>query len=452
MNLDLDLSVDKMLATICIRVQEGETLPSLEDMRQYLKKGGINYGIDEEALNQAIAKPGSIFTVAKGESPTSPVDGKVEYKFPLKTQIKPKEDKTGNVDYFDLGFVYNTKEGDLLAVKTPPIEGQPGHDVTGRVLMPKKPFNPKFVAGKGTKLSEDGLSIFAEAAGTPRLIDGKIVVLHTLDIDKDIDFSTGNIVFNGSVNIKGSVLSGFSVEADGDVMVAGIVEESTIKAKGNVVVRSGFEGGSNGFIQAGKSVNIRFVHNGKIVAGEDVLIESEAFFSSIMAGGKVIMQGRNSQITGGSVEAGVEIRSRVIGSYKHTKTQVSAGIVPGLKEKLETILNRIKSIEAQVKKAKEIEDRFLYLKKRQKDKFPQAQLDSLENIQKTIESYLGQIESLKKVKDEIIKTKEERKSGRIISDIIYPGVILTIADISQEISEEMRGVSVRIEEGELKFY
>ena len=65
---------------------------------------------------------------------------------------------------------------------------------------------------------------------------------------------------------------------------------------------------------------------------------------------------------------------------------------------------------------------------------------------------MGQIESLKKVKDEIIKTKEERKSGRIISDIIYPGAIVTIADISQEISEEMRGVSVRIEEGELKFY
>jgi len=452
MNIDLDLSVDKMLATMCIRVQEGETPPSLEDMKQYLKRGGINFGIDEEALKQAIEKPGSIFTVAKGESPTSPVDGKVEYSFPLKTEIKPKEDKTGNIDYFDLGFVYNTKEGDLLATKTPPVEGKPGHDVTGRVLMPKKPFNPKFVAGKGTKLSEDGLSIFAEVAGTPRLIEGKIAVLQTLDIDKDIDFSTGNIVFKGSVNIRGSVLSGFSVEADGDVVVAGIVEESTIKAKGNVVVRSGFEGGSKGFIQAGKSVNIRFVHNGKIFAGEDVLVESEAFFSNITAGGKVIMQGRNSQITGGSVEAGIEIRSRVIGSYKHTKTQVSAGIVPGLKDKLETILNRIKSIEAQVNKAKEIEDRFLYLKKRQKDKFPQSQSDSLENIQKTIESYLGQIESLQKVKEEIIKTKEERKSGRIISDIIYPGVIVTIADISQEISEDMRGVSVRIEEGELKFY
>ncbi|AEE13663.1 protein of unknown function DUF342 [Thermodesulfobium narugense DSM 14796] len=452
MNIDLDLSVDKMLATICIRPQEGESLPSIEELKQYLAKGGINFGIDEKALQQAVNNPGSIVTIARGESPTEPIDGKVEYNFPLKAEIKPKEDKSGNVDYFDLGFVFNVKEGDLLATKTPPVEGKPGHDVTGKILMPKKPFNPKFVAGKGAKLSEDGLSIFAEVAGTPRLIEGKVVVLQTLDIDKDIDFATGNIVFKGSVNIRGSVLSGFSVEADGDVIISGIVEEAVIKAKGNVIIRTGFEGGTNGFIQAGKSVNIRFIHNGKVFAGEDVLVESEAFFSKITAGGKVLMQGRNSQITGGSVEAGIEIRARVIGSYKHTKTLVSAGVVPGLREKLEGIVNRIKSIEAQIKKARELEEKFLYLKKKQKDKFPQSQAEALENVQKTIESYINQVESLKKVKDEIIKTKEERKGGRIISDIIYPGVIVTIADISQEITEEIRGANVRIEEGELKFY
>jgi uncharacterized protein (DUF342 family) len=452
MNIDLDLSIDKMLATICIRLQEGEALPTVEELKQYLAKGGINYGVDEQALEQAIKNPGSIITVAKGESPTEPIDGVVEYKFPLKTEIKPKEDKSGNVDYFDLGFVFNVKAGALLATKTPPVEGKPGHDVTGKVLMPKKPFNPKFVAGKGAKLSEDGLSIFAEVAGTPRLIDGRVVVLQTLDVDKDVDFATGNIVFNGSVNIRGSVLSGFSVEADGDVIIAGIVEEATVKAKGNVIIRSGFEGGAKGLLQAGKSVNVKFVHNGKVFAGEDVLIESEAFFSRITAGNKIIMQGRNSQITGGNVEAGMEIRCRAIGSYKHTKTLVSAGVVPGLREKLEGVTNRIKSIEAQIKKAKELEEKFLYLKKRQKENFPQAQAEALENVQKTIESYINQKESLQKVKEEIIKTKEERKGGRIISDIIYPGVVVTIADISQEITEEIRGANVRIEEGELKFY
>jgi uncharacterized protein (DUF342 family) len=296
------------------------------------------------------------------------------------------------------------------------------------------------------------LSIFAEVAGTPRLIDGRVVVLQTLDVDKDVDFATGNIVFNGSVNIRGSVLSGFSVEADGDVIIAGIVEEATVKAKGNVIIRSGFEGGAKGLLQAGKSVNVKFVHNGKVFAGEDVLIESEAFFSRITAGNKIIMQGRNSQITGGNVEAGMEIRCRAIGSYKHTKTLVSAGVVPGLREKLEGVTNRIKSIEAQIKKAKELEEKFLYLKKRQKENFPQAQAEALENVQKTIESYINQKESLQKVKEEIIKTKEERKGGRIISDIIYPGVVVTIADISQEITEEIRGANVRIEEGELKFY
>ncbi|MCD8491911.1 MAG: FapA family protein [Geovibrio sp.] len=60
-----------------------------------------------------------------------------------------------------------------------------------------------------------------------------------------MDYSTGNIVFNGVVHIRGDVLSGFSVKAEKDIMVEGIVQDATMVAGGSIVIKTGIKGEVN---------------------------------------------------------------------------------------------------------------------------------------------------------------------------------------------------------------
>ena len=68
--------------------------------------------------------------------------------------------------------------------------------------------------------------------------NNKIIVDPTIEIKGDVDLSTGNIDFNGSVLIKGSVQAGFAVRADGDVEIRGTISGGNVEAK-NIIVFGG---------------------------------------------------------------------------------------------------------------------------------------------------------------------------------------------------------------------
>ena len=64
-----------------------------------------------------------------------------------------------------------------------------------------------------------------------------------LDIPGNVDFSTGSINFLGDINIKGDVLSGFTVRAMGNIHVDGVIEAgSAVEAGGDLVVVKGILG------------------------------------------------------------------------------------------------------------------------------------------------------------------------------------------------------------------
>ena len=51
--------------------------------------------------------------------------------------------------------------------------------------------------------TEDGLRLLADAAGQPKIIDGKVTVLEIYEVNGNVDNTTGNIRFNGKVIVKG---------------------------------------------------------------------------------------------------------------------------------------------------------------------------------------------------------------------------------------------------------
>ena len=105
--------------------------------------------------------------------------------------------------------------------------------------------------------------------GHVALQDGKVVVSSVYTV-KDVDMSTGNIVYDGSVEITGSVAANMEVKAGGNVVINGGVESARIIAGGNIIIAKGMNGTGKGYLRAGGDIMVKFLENTRVVTGVGV--------------------------------------------------------------------------------------------------------------------------------------------------------------------------------------
>ncbi|MCG8616556.1 MAG: FapA family protein, partial [Desulfobacterales bacterium] len=138
-----------------------------------LRQNDISYGIEADkdisAWITSVAPEDAPFPIALGEPAVPGKDGNVAYHFEIDYTNPGKLMEDGRIDFRDRGEIPFVNPGDLLAVKTPPKEGKDGMSVSGVSILVEPPFDPVFLAGNGTKTSEDGLSVHAAISGQPHL-------------------------------------------------------------------------------------------------------------------------------------------------------------------------------------------------------------------------------------------------------------------------------------------
>ncbi len=238
---EITVSPDKMKVFLTLNPRL-PIKPRCQDLVAALNNMGISYGIDESNIDYAINNTGQTIVVAQGKYPVPGKNGSVQYLY-HKPIIKPVLDESGQVDYYELGFIIPIKAGTLLARRKAATEGEAGINVFGEPIPAKPGRNYKFNVGKGIITTKD--KAIAEFDGALAWINDKIVVTKMLAIKGDIDFSTGNICFPGKIIIEGSVKDGFVVEAEDDIEVRGGIEAARVVSQhGSVFVQKGIIGGA----------------------------------------------------------------------------------------------------------------------------------------------------------------------------------------------------------------
>lgn len=146
----------------------------------------------------------------------------------------------------------------------------------------------------------------------PSLVGGKVFVSDVYEVPADVDNSTGNIEYSGSVTVRGNVKGGFRISAKGDIVVEGIVEDAELYAGGQIIVKRGIHGMGKGVLQAGGNVLCKFIENAKVISGG--YVDSEAILhSQVDAYSDVIVDGKKGFITGGIIRAGNLVSAKTIG-------------------------------------------------------------------------------------------------------------------------------------------
>ncbi|MEW5766775.1 MAG: FapA family protein [bacterium] len=452
----VDISKDEMAGFITINQPKTGRLPRLEveEIKNFLLRNGIVYGIDEGAIVKALSEGiiGKPVKVAQGIPPVSGQEGGINFKFKKdKTVRVAQADEGGKVNYRELGLIENVAPGRVLATRIPATRGMPGKTVRGKETPAKDGKEIPLPAGKNTRLSEDGLELRANVAGNAVWTGTNIAVETTYEVKGDVDMHVGNIDFVGDVAVSGSVREGFTVKAGGNIDVGGVVERATLHAGKDIRIQRGIVGQGEGTTYAGGNITAKFIEGGEVEAGGDVVISEDIMHSKIDAGGAVFcLSGRRGRIMGGRIRAAAQVVAKCIGSWVEVPTVVESGIDPRLRQELIDLEEKLE------KERHEFHQLKLTIKTiNGQKKAGNLSLEKEEMLIQYLKTQNELMASLRKTATKISALKEKLaslKGGRVsVAEILYPGVKLRIKNIPAEVTKEYRYCTIVEREGKISF-
>lgn len=432
---------------------EGGADPSLEQIHSFLEMNGVVHGLEQEAIERFVDDPRyrEAVLIASGTPPVHGADAVVRHSFELDPgQIQLKE-TNGRVDFKELNLVQNVVQGQVLSRKEPAKRGEPGTTVTGKLLPANDGKDTAMPIGKNVRLSDDGNSAIAEINGQVVMSAGKISVEPIHVINGDVNLRTGNVLFLGTVLVKGSVEDGFTVKAAGNIEVMGSVGKSNLDAEGDIIVHQGVAGRNSGVIKAGRNLWAKFIENARVEAGDLVVVSDGLMNCTVLADKKIICRGKRASIVGGQLKAVEEIDAKSLGSVAGSETVLEVGYDPKRKEKLasleeqheqfleqfEDLKLNMGTIENLVKNGRKVSDerKAYYQDLKEKRIALQEEIRSVSDEMQELRDYLGNL----------------KVTGRIsASGTVFPGVRVSIKDAFLEVRNEFRAVTFVSDKGTVK--
>jgi uncharacterized protein (DUF342 family) len=209
------------------------------------------------------------------------------------------------------------------------------------------------VCGKGAAFNPANKDeVIAEADGQVIVKDNRISVMSIYEVPGDVDFSTGNIDFVGTVTIRGDVKDGFKVYAGEDLIIQGVVEAAELKAGGKLTIGGGLSGSDRAEVSCQGDANIKYIRNARVEVGGNLTVGQAVMHSKVTVGKKITVAGKKGVIVGGQVIAGEEVNAASMGSNFATPTEVIVGEMVGVRDEVQKLENEIKTATENLEKTK----------------------------------------------------------------------------------------------------
>ena len=347
----VDLREDGMWATVTVsRPLKGAAAPTADDVLDALRGAGVTHGINREAILGLLAdaRYDERIEAAAGDPPVHARSAKVVYHFDPHRGRPYLVMEFDRINLRELNFVENISEGDLLAELEPPVAASDGRSVLGDVVPARRETEEvRLVAGSNTELRADGTALIATADGNVRLVQGTVLVEPVVTV-ACVDYSTGNIRFDGSVVVEKDVADGFVVEAKGDIQIGRGVGRATLKAGGNVLLKAGVNGGGTGRIECEGDLFAKYLESSTVVSHGNVFAEEAIMHSHVTTWKHCVLNGRRSEIIASTIVVAGSLWCKKLGSIAEAPTRVSIGVNPGLLEAFRTTRQEIESCESRM--------------------------------------------------------------------------------------------------------
>jgi uncharacterized protein len=450
--------------------------PSVQEMQDILDEMEVVHGYVPERWAEIVAdleagkrKDEYVILVAQGTAPLGGRDAEFEWAVQIDSDKPGKILDDGSIDFRDRNLTTVAKEGDLLGKLVPPKLGKPGKDIFGTDLQAPGPLNIEVVTDSRiyAEPEEDGsMAFFCETGGgissdsELKTVKGRrhmrinIAVYPISNIEADVDYTTGNIDFNGDVVVGGSVQSQFSVKATGTVTIGGYIEAGAYVTAGkDILIQRGVVGASTELV-AGGDIMSKFIQEATVRSGGDVKVGSYIFNASVRAGGQVLVpgmgEGKSRALVGGLVWGAKGITARSIGSPYNASTRLVVGVDPDQVNRAEQIRANMHTCDAKQRvllKKLGVDRLDLVLIKQKLARCPsakqkQAMLVAVKRIAKIADLERNQQQELEEIA-ELQRKLAIRTTVNVLTDL-FAGVEIRIGEQTELIREDCERCSFRL--------
>ncbi len=471
----VEISEDEMLGKVTIVPPQSETdrFSTIDDVRNTLKRRNVIYGVDEARMAELSAKLSQFAStkninepieidLAFGTPMTNGEDARVEYLYKKTEEEAPEaaalvEDEEGRIDYKAAHKIDNITKGTVLARKIPPTKGMQGMTVTGKAIEAKDGKDIEVFASKGVVVSPDNKDEFiADTDGQVIVKDNKISVLALFEVPGDVNLSTGNIDFIGTVVVRGDVKEGFKVTAGEDLIVNGVVEGAELKCNGKLTIGGGVSGNDKAKITCPGDATIKYIRNATVDVGGSLTTAQAIMHSKVTVGNKVTVAGKKGVIVGGQVIAGREVNAASMGSNFATPTEVIVGEAVGLRDELQKMEVELKAALENLDKTKKGIQFLKDLSTKMGGTLPPDKKELLTKLTRAQFKLMADSKTMAEKKQDLEKkeaesSEERRRHAKVMCmGIIHTGVKITINKASRQISEELKYCTLTESDGEVK--
>ncbi len=445
---EVTISSDGMLASITMRPAVRQGRPLTHDyVEQVLSAAGVRHGIDQAAIDQAIAEclEGRVVenrTIARGRPPVAdkpeqlvlqPKLSKSAESYPQITTgyehdagASEEADENRRLDYRSRSPFIVVKRGEELAYTRPFVPGEDGQTVSGEMVLRDSPEPPELRPGDNT-VTENG-RVLAACSGRFVSKGDAFWVEETLEIAGDVDYTTGHINFPGNVVITGLVKDRFRVWTGGSLECHGTLDAYEVFCRGSLSARGGIIGRRRGLVRVLGDVSAKFIENSTLECKQGVKV-SRGILKSRVYTLDSITTGKRGRIVGSELRIGGSLHCAQLGNDAFAPARVACGVSFVAERRMAKLLERREQLHETLQEL----DRRLEISRTAKRERRRAHVVGL------LEQLDEQAQSLN---SELVC---DREATITVEGPVYPGVTIEIANVVFRVEEPLKRVRFRLE-------
>lgn len=456
--MTLTVGSDELAAHLTLTPPRGGTSVTQQDVLALLARHKVKHGVLRDAVTAAVAtQTAGQITVAQATLPAHGDDARFEILVPEITAGRAQENPHGRVEYREISSFRRVQPGTPLLRKIPATSGTGGTTVTGKIIPARPGRDLPFTAPLDGMMVDtaDGNLLLAAISGQAVIVEHGVRVEPVIELN-NVDLSSGDIDFEGTVYISGDVAAGLRIRTRSDIFVGGTVEGATLEAGGNIKVNKGVIGRGElrqedrtrgvglARLTAAGSVQARFMENALIETGGDVLIDELLAHCEVTAEGAVVVgkaKARKGHILGGSIRAAHGIHAQVIGSAAGVRTTLDAGTGRRLRHNIDA------ARDALIVKCAE-RDKLTTLLKRA----AQLQEELLLRTQAALATTEEELKQLNTQRDALQQQLGEDSNARITAGVrVHEGTTLVLGETTLAVDHEYGPGTFTLHGGEIVF-
>lgn len=457
---------DAMSATAQLTADWGGKWLTQAQLQDAVVASGIKQGLSDSLLAAAIlaskeAAPGAQLrhVIALGRPVEHGLDTRLErlVETPAERILKPQELDHGRVDMRDLGALITVKAGAPLMRRHPATRGIDGFTVTGQTLPARAGKESQMTVGEGSCVSaEDPDLLLASRNGLPCHEKSGMRVDEVLSV-KQVDARHGHVIFEGSLLVTGDVMPGMRVQASGDVVIGGFVENGAVVSGGSITVRNGIIGRKQEDndeypcqLSAGGEIHASYAQYARLEADGDIHIQSQLSHCYCRSGQDLRVG--DSAMRKGHLIGGISIANRLVmapvigaSAANRTRLQILGGYFSH-KEQEQALRQRKQACGEQLLKLQDLILKLLQLPREKRNP---------ETVQKIKTLRIRQLDEAKSLNEQLAATQAQLQllmagMNIIATQRLFPGVEVEMAHHHNRVDIEHGPISFVIRDEQLQ--